>query len=144
MYCLRNRFVIIVNLAPSRGKEVGHFVVIAGKPNAVFYFDSYGHPPSDKNIISFLQHCMRKVLVCHKPIQSYDSAYCPLYAMFMALYLDWYPWNKDTKKFPVYFNFKNPKENDKLIAGHVRELLDKITNRWGDEKIEKKRKKRRN
>ena len=75
---------------------------------------------------------MRPVSTCKHQIQPLDSAYCPLYAMFMALYLDWYPWDKNTTRFPVYFSMKNPKVNDQLIGDYLRILLGKINDKMNN------------
>ncbi len=107
-------------------------MVIAGARGKVFYFDSQGLPPFDPNIISFISNCKRRVVRNKNQIQPLDSALCPLYAMFMALYLDWYPWNESTRSLPVFFSKTDFKKNDRLIKKYMATLLDKIMqqSRW--------------
>ena len=125
----QKRFVIIVNLASKRSRKPGHFVVIAGRPGKVLYFDSYGFPPLQEAVVRFLRDCLRPLQWCKYQIQPTNSALCPLYAMFMALYLDWRPWDKKTIQFEWMFRTDDLKHNDKVISHYVKCLIDKISDR---------------
>lgn len=125
----QNRFVIIVNLASKRSVNPGHFVVIGARPKKVYYFDSYGIPPLQEDVTSFLDHCKREIMVCKYQIQPTNSALCPLYAMYIALYLDWYPWEKRMRDLSAAFDTKDLTYNDKVIGRYVGGLIECIADR---------------
>ncbi len=117
----RHNFILIVNLAPQRGAAVGHFVTIAASPSCVFYIDPFGLPCLDPNIARFLQHCRREVYFNRRQLQAMNSAYCGLYALLFACYLDRENW--EGNRFRLKFKDKNLSANDRLCIKYLKKIV---------------------
>ncbi len=117
-------FSIIVNLGKSKGKNAereGHFVSIVGFPKQVYYLDPYGLPPTQKHVKRFLKKCKRAIIVNRRQIQSLNSVYCGLFAVFFICYFD------PVHNFDVNFFLKDLLRNDKLCIIYLRKIIDAIS-----------------
>lgn len=121
----RPRFVIVINLGRRRGQRgilpTGHFVTLAAFPSHIIYVDSFGLPPMQPDVITFLNLCNREVRVNWRKIQDLSSAYCGFYALLFACYFDRIFWRKKNPK--LRFGRTRLKKNDQLCLSYLKEML---------------------
>lgn len=112
---------IIFNTGRSN-TEGEHFVAIKVTKKNVFYFDSFGEPPSNKDISNFLLAIIgrKKFEYNISPIQDDSSNFCGFYclAYLMSAKKKW-----SFKRFKNLFSIQNKKKNDsKVIKFIVRNI----------------------
>ena len=97
-----------------------HFICIVVGKKVVYYIDSFGMKPHQKEVKFFLTKCNRPVSYNKRQIQDISSSYCGLYACLFALYFG------TTSTVPVKFNFQQKylKENDTLCVRYIKQLID--------------------
>ena len=103
--------LIINNDVSSKKGE--HWVALVLTKNEAFYFDSFGLPIIDRQILAFLsKQKYRKVTYSTKCIQSIYSDKCGL---FCILFVKIVKTQKKYKKFLKMFSEKNLYVNDQLL-----------------------------
>jgi len=109
------KFSLIFNTGDS-STSGEHFVAIYYNKKSIFYFDSFGLPPNDQNIIKFLSFYRqgKKLISWKKRIQDSNSSFCGFYCIGFLLHK-----YKDDKKFPKIFHTKNLKLNDEKIVKFI-------------------------
>lgn len=81
-----NKFSIVFNTGDS-GTTGEHFVALYMENKKLFYFDSFGKGPSDKNVLSFIDNQKKKKLVCwKKKIQHENSSYCGFFCIAFLIH----------------------------------------------------------
>ena len=102
----RKNFSLIFNTGDSSTKGE-HFIAIYFNEKNLFYFDSFGKKPNDKNIIKFIksqQRKIKKIIFWDKPIQDVNSSYCGFYCIGFLMH-----------KYYKILNFKKQFKTDNLI-----------------------------
>lgn len=75
----------IINTSPRRQLE-GHWVGLYLNRNGVAeYFDSFGFPPQQRDILNFIKHHSRKLIYNKKQIQHLSSNKCGKFAIVFIL-----------------------------------------------------------
>ena len=108
-------FVINNDISSKKGD---HWVSLVLTKNGAFYFDSFGLPIIDKQILSFLsRQKFKKVVYSTKCIQSISSDKCGLFCILFIKIV------KNKKKFERYlemFSDKNLALNDQFIVNYLK------------------------
>lgn len=89
-----------------------HWVAMFFKGNSAYYFDSYGQPPLEKNILPFIEKHCRHWTYNTNPLQGRSMPVCGVYCIF-ALHFLAKGCDLDTiirLKFSQTESFKNDKE----------------------------------
>lgn len=81
----RKKYSIIFNTGDS-GTSGEHFVALYMEKNKLFYFDSFGKKPTDKNVLSFINNQKKKLICWKKKIQHEDSYYCGFFCIAFLLH----------------------------------------------------------
>ena len=107
----------IFNLSKINEKG-SHLVAVSLKNNNVVYFDSFGLPCTNKDILSFIYSINKKYKYNSMQIQHLNSNYCGLYCMAFIMHQD-----KDEQKFENFlqmFNHsKNKLKNDDIVVKYI-------------------------
>ena len=103
-------FTMIVNVG-------GHFVALYCCKEYVLYFDPFGMPCLQPQVIAFLRGLKRSVFFSREKIQSVTSKHCGLYAVLFVLYHD-----KPRRRFKLKFGRRASKKNDKLCIQYLHKL----------------------
>lgn len=115
------KFHIIVNLGREELKEDGHFVVVSATPDRIYYLDPFGkRPPLKFGIQNFLELCDRPVTHNRQQIQSFESAYCGLFAILYAWWLD------AGRPFRLYFSTTRLYNNDRRCVEYLRRMVREV------------------
>lgn len=115
-----SRFIVIINLG-RRGRSVGHFVTIVGRPSSIHYLDSYGLPPFQPDVVRFLESCHRPVHHNREQIQSITSQHCGLYAILFACVADGKEKSSNVT-FHTGGNEKAMRKNDFLCRRYLKRI----------------------
>ena len=93
-----------------------HFVAIYCEKKVIYYFDSFGEKPNDKNIEIFLAKHRRgkRLTLWKKRIQHSSSSHCGFFCL--GYLLSKY---KKIRSFPNIFDLNNLQRNDKLIVKFI-------------------------
>jgi hypothetical protein len=80
---------VIINTDPHT-KQGSHWLAVNFQPKSstAFYFDSYGQPPSDPNILSFLRRNCTVWNYNKTQLQGPTSVACGKYCCLFVLYMD--------------------------------------------------------
>lgn len=113
------KFSIIFNTGDSETTGE-HFVALYMENNKLFYFDSFGKKPTDKNVLSFISNQKKKKLICwKKKIQHDDSSYCGFFCIAFLLHKH--------KKIPNFCKFFVSKKlhlnNDRVVKFISKNLM---------------------
>ena len=76
-----NFLYFIVNL-DAKHLPGSHWIAIAFKKNVAFYFDSYGNPPTEKNIFRFVKKHSRTTKYNKLRFQSSKTETCGLFTLY--------------------------------------------------------------
>lgn len=114
------RFSIIFNTGDSTTTGE-HFVALYRENKKLFYFDSYGKKPEDKNVIEFINNQENKQLICwKKKIQHDKSIYCGFFCIAFLLYK-----YRKISNFCHIFSLKNTHLNNKKVVNFITKNLNK-------------------
>lgn len=119
-FSAKKNFIIIVNLGKKSTVE-GHFVTLVGRPTYIKYIDSYGFPPFQSDVVTFLNACNRPVRHNKIQIQSVLSKKCGFFAILFACRAA----NKHGGKklvFALGGSQSDLEKNDKLCVKYLRQL----------------------
>lgn len=108
----------IFNLSKMNEKG-SHLVAIQinSKDKKVTYFDSFGFPCTNKDILSFIFSVNNKYEYNSNQIQSFDSNYCGMYCLAFVMYHDS---NKKFINFLKMFNSDNLFKNDNIVVNYIK------------------------
>lgn len=105
----------IVNLDPKHLPGT-HWVAIAFKKDVALYFDSFGRPPMQRNILNFLKRNSRIIKYNASVFQNYKSTTCGLFSLYF-LY-------KTSRNLPItQLDAKNTVKNEVLIGQFFKQKL---------------------
>lgn len=78
----KKKFIsFVVNIDPKR-LPGSHWIGIFFKQNTALYFDSYGRPPTNKNILKFLKRNSKKICYNNVCFQDYFSNSCGYFCLY--------------------------------------------------------------
>ena len=114
----RKNFSIVFNTGDS-STSGEHFVCLYTNSSTLFYFDSFGKEPTDKNIQSFIrkQKHGRRFVYWKKNIQHSLSGYCGFYVIGYLIHKNW-----NVKTFTRIFS-KDLLKNDTIIVNFIIKCL---------------------
>lgn len=107
----RKNFSVIFNTGDSTTSGE-HFVCLYKNRKNIFYFDSFGNKPDDKNILLFLKKFNVKLIWNSVKIQSDNSNFCGFYCLAFLLSIEH---KINFNKFIMLFNKNNLNDNDKIV-----------------------------
>ena len=94
----------------------GHFVGLVGTSNYLFYYDPFGLPPTDTEIVEFSRLDPRPLFYNHTTHQHPDSIFCGFFVLLFLLLCEYI--------VPVFIPFqKNLKLNDDICITNLKNLL---------------------
>ena len=107
----------IINLSKLTEKG-SHLIAIQtnSKNKKVVYFDSFGLPCSNKDILTFIYDINNKYEYNSHQVQHLDSNYCGIYCLAFVMYFEK---NNSLKNFIKMFNSYNLLENDKIVVNYI-------------------------
>lgn len=107
----------IFNLSKLNEKG-SHLVAIQinSKDKKVIYFDSFGLPCSNKDILSFIFSVNNKYEYNSKQIQHFDSNYCGMFCLAFVMFHDT---NKKFINFLRMFNSDKIIKNDNIVVDYI-------------------------
>ena len=117
-------FTLVANLS-KRGEEGTHFVVLYKKDNSLVYFDPFGVPCRNRNILNYMRNFLQSTripfyLYVDTPIQHIDSMFCGFFCIAFCLCIE----NDYTiKNFLSMFSNKDLLLNDKLCIKVIQRLI---------------------
>ena len=109
----------IINLSKTSEKGT-HLIAVQIKKSRgvkVFYFDSFGLPCYNKDILNFIHNISNKYSYNNLQIQHPNSDYCGVYCLGFVMHQD--DTNKNYKDFLKMFNSDNLFSNDKKIVSYI-------------------------
>ena len=108
----------IFNLSKLNAKG-SHFVAIQinSKAKKVIYFDSFGFPCTNNDILSFIYSVNKKYEYNTKQIQPFGSSYCGIYCLAFVMYHD--SNNKNFINFLKMFNSDKLIKNDNIAVNYI-------------------------
>ena len=110
-----NFLYFIVNL-DAKHLPGSHWISIAFKKNIAFYFDSYGNPPTEKNILSFMKRNSRTIKYNKFHFQSSRTETCGLFSLYFLYQF--------SRNLPIkHLNAKNIDENEVFIQQFSKKRL---------------------
>jgi hypothetical protein len=113
----------IVNL--SKEAETGtHFVALIIKEQAVFYFDSFGLPCTNDQILLYMRNLSRKIVYNKMKVQDITSKMCGFYCALLMLRND----IRCKQKSDLYFHSDSDllHLNDKLCTDYICEAIARM------------------
>ena len=107
----------IVNLSKSTEKG-SHLIAIQvnNKDKIIRYFDSFGLPCTNQDILLFLSRVNKKYFYNNKQIQHFKSEYCGMYCLAFVMYHDN---SSNFNKFLKMFQSDNLFKNDKIVIRYI-------------------------
>jgi len=108
-------FSIIFNLSKHNEKGT-HFVTVLKKKKSVFYFDSYGKPCENKNILIFLNQLSQFYYYNKFSIQADNSIFCGIFCL--GFLLSTQKLNLTPEKYINLFSHKS-NENDTIVTNFI-------------------------
>ena len=99
-------------------------MAISFKNNDVIYFDSFGLPCTNKDILTFIYSVNKKYQYNALEVQHLTSNYCGLYCLAFVMHQD--KGNQKFEKFLQMFNVKNKLENDNIVVKYILNNRKKI------------------
>lgn len=85
--------------------------------NNAEYFDSYGQPPLNLDLIKFLKNNSKQNIINSRQLQGFFSKTCGHYCLLYSLYKSQ---NKSLKLFLMEFNKQNLNFNDRKVVQHCK------------------------
>jgi hypothetical protein len=110
-----NNFSLIFNLSKHNEKGT-HFVAVVIKNKTVFYFDSYGKPCENENILNFLNQLSPVYFYNKFSIQADNSIFCGIFCL--GFLLSCQKLNLTPEKFINLFTYKST-ENDQIATNFI-------------------------
>lgn len=113
----RRTFSIIFNTGKS-DTEGEHFIAVNFTLKSIFYFDPFGEPLLNKDIILFIENNKKKrsLSVNTFKMQDDNSNFCGFYCL---AYLISIKRKMPYKKFINLFSIQNKKNNDKIVINFI-------------------------
>ena len=109
----------ICNLSDSESKGT-HFVAIRVKHDKVLYFDSFGRPCNNKDILEKLKLMgFSEITYCMKNVQYILSEMCGFFCLSFLLYTE----NHSAESFLDLFNETDLKRNDDICVNIIKEHI---------------------
>jgi len=112
---LKRPCTIIVNTDPI-GQPGTHWIGLLLKKNKAFYFDSFGLPLIQIDILNYLKKYYKYVIYNKKCIQHVNSLTCGLYCIAFAQNVNN---EKMYRKFLNSFSSNHPKVNDNIVIQFI-------------------------
>jgi hypothetical protein len=114
---IKTTFSLILNTAP-HNTSGEHFIAIRATKKSVFYFDSFGEPPKNEQIKSFLSRIIKNRSFNWNEVQIQDdsSNFCGFYCL---AYLMSAKKKMKHDRFINLFVEENKKENDKKVTNFI-------------------------
>ena len=107
----------IFNLSKINEKGT-HLVAISLKNKKVIYFDSFGLPCTNKDILTFIYSINKKYKYNTMQIQHLKSNYCGIYCLAFVMHQD--KGNQKIENFLNIFKYtKNKLENDNIVVKYI-------------------------
>ena len=109
----------ICNLSDSKSKG-SHFVAIQIKRNEVIFFDSFGLPCTNKDILQKLSDVgFDEITYCTKCVQSLFSEFCGFFCLAFLMFTK----NKSVERFLDLFDENDLERNDTICINIIKEHL---------------------
>ena len=97
----------------------GHFVTLIGRPDKLMYVDSFGLPPSDREIVEFITEDVRPCLINSTTYQHPLSIYCGFFSIFFVLF------SEIGRTITLQrFDLHNLEQNDEICITNLELLLE--------------------
>ena len=109
----------ICNLSNSKSKG-SHFVAIQIKKDEIIFFDSYGLPCTNKDILQKLSDIgFNEITYCTKCVQSLFSEFCGFFCLAFLMFTE----NKSVECFLDLFHENDLEKNDTICINIIKEHL---------------------
>lgn len=109
-------FSLIINTNTTDQRVDGHWVSLYISKNYCLFFDSFGVPVLEKNILNYVSKYHKKVIYSNVCIQAIESVHCGLFCISFIKNVR----NKKTfNDFVNKFNFVNLILNDKIVYENI-------------------------
>ena len=102
-------------------------MAVSLKNNDVLYFDSFGLPCENKDILTFIYSVNNKYQYNALQIQHLTSNYCGFYCLAFVMQQD--KGNQKIEKFLQMFNANNKLENDDIVVKYILKNRKKINSK---------------